>query len=98
MPTKTSKGNAQTSKGDVCNHSSPFIPKKTAKPIEISNWEPKLIYRRINCLLLSGCCLLFIITHLYYVSSHMALAIESCRGFYLQFAGIYVTVYHRLPP
>ena len=83
-----SKGNTQANNGEVCNHLSAFNPKKTASPIAANNWVPRLAYRIKNFLLLSGCCLWFIVTHLNYIGTHMALPVKSGGWFYLQFTGI----------
>ena len=84
-----SKGKTQASNGDVCSHLSAFKPAKTPSPIATSNCVPIPAYRIRNCLLLtdssflSGSGLLFITIHLHHIGPHMALTVESGRGFHL---------------
>ena len=52
------------------------------------NWLPNARYRIKNRLLLFDGGLLFIRTHLYNICTHMALPVECCSRFYLQFACI----------
>jgi len=91
-----SKGNAQVSNGDVCNHLSPFIPRKTPRPSDTSNWVPMPAYRMSSRLLLFDGGRGFIVDHLHNVGTHMTLPVESSGRFHLQFTCIQVAGYNAL--
>ena len=95
---RVTKGKTQASNGDVCSHLSAFNPINTASPSATTNWVPRLAYRRKNCLLLFDGGLLFIAVHLYNISTHVTLSVESCGRFQLQFSCIQISSNYTITP